>query len=934
MDFLKKITEKFQKPEVKPQVQEKKDLVKEHKVKKRSTDEVMQSLDKRFNEENMSIKDYLLESMPKDEKIHSWIDKQLENSQESLDVISDQLNDKVMSNYDSFVKAMLQIQELQDDLSNTTLICKYGRQNLALLRDNFVKSGMELLASYRKKSNYKTVLDNLLIMKGIMDNVKNLKTLMERENFPRVVEQSKECLIDLENHKELYCLSTLKGTIAKISETLVEKLNIMLENCCRTFHGNNYHKVLLTYYKLQTTYGVVSLFKDYFSNLINNNVHNFVFTYCSQQKNTKNVKLKDMQLKNLALHLGQEQILPCLLTVFEYLVDQMNVQYQMINWHSDFEKNPVAYVDTSEYGFLTKNELEKREKEAKRAMEDFRDTRRGIESYKASVWDEMQRKIGFLLAAPSLLHSKIDGFLKVLEAVNKFITIGRSFADTDTFYLEGSVKKVSKAFFRNYHKQRIEDLTTMLENQLWQKVPLPSSNYSVRSIHEFKEFLDDMDNTANNSTPNVSSYSNTSTNPNEQNFFVNFAKDGNPFSKPKLTEEKKHNEIENIEELNEIEKQLEQDQILEEGEINKNNTKRKIDLKGPILTSTTINITKYLAKYFQMMKILSPIAPEIFDASIQLFDFYLYSVYDFFAKSPKIETKLMSPNLRITLKRIKEQLLEGGNTNMNTSNVEQLNSLKTSARMPTLSKMISINLSEDLNGISYKACAVESLMFLADSMKIVKPHLKRLLLNKDHPSFKNFYEHSVDVCEELGQLIYDCASDYFFNYDDIINNILKVNWSKIASFDPNTYVNILINNFKQFKVTLIKIINREGTIKIATSTTLWVNTITKVMNTLVEGYSRVKKCSSDGRTLMLLDFKHFQTELDKISEMKHIPAAEYVVGYIKALLDQNSLKQWIQVHYPQYSLNQLVSLVNLSDLARRDRSNLIQEIENLKKDSV
>ena len=114
----------------------------------------------------------------------------------------------------------------------------------------------------------------------------------------------------------------------------------------------------------------------------------------------------------------------------------------------------------------------------------------------------------------------------------------------------------------------------------------------------------------------------------------------------------------------------------------------------------------------------------------------------------------MSTNLRATLKRIKEQLLEGGNTsNPNVDSSEQSNNLKFWVRIPALSNMVSINSSDSLFGISFKACAVESLIFLRDVMKSAKPHIKKLLLNKDRPIFKYFYEHSVDVCEELGQLI-------------------------------------------------------------------------------------------------------------------------------------------------------------------------------------
>lgn len=91
----------------------------------------------------------------------------------------------------------------------------------------------------------------------------------------------------------------------------------------------------------------------------------------------------------------------------------------MLNWHTEFEKNPRAYIDSSEFASVDKSELEVREKEARRAAEDFKDIKKGIEAYRGNVWDEMQRKVGFMLTAPSLLTAKIDGFLKVLEAINK-----------------------------------------------------------------------------------------------------------------------------------------------------------------------------------------------------------------------------------------------------------------------------------------------------------------------------------------------------------------------------------------------------------------------------------------------------------------------------------------------------------------------------------
>ena len=105
MDFFKNLREKFQKPQDKPTLENKTEsYTPVEEEKKRSNEEVMESLDKRFLEDKMDLKSYLIEGIPKSDNMEHWIEEKIKDLKESQSVIATLLNDKVMSNYDSFGK--------------------------------------------------------------------------------------------------------------------------------------------------------------------------------------------------------------------------------------------------------------------------------------------------------------------------------------------------------------------------------------------------------------------------------------------------------------------------------------------------------------------------------------------------------------------------------------------------------------------------------------------------------------------------------------------------------------------------------------------------------------------------------------------------------------------------------------------------------------
>lgn len=81
-------------------------------------------------------------------------------------------------------------------------------------------------------------------------------------------------------------------------------------------------------------------------------------------------------------------------------------------------------------------------------------------------------------------------------------------------------------------------------------------------------------------------------------------------------------------------------------------------------------------------------------------------------------------------------------------------------------------------------------------------------------------------------------------------------------------------------------------------TMLWSSIIFCISRILVQGYSECnKKCTQEGRALMLLDFEQLAKHLENFSSMKPIPYRIYVEEYIKAYyLPENCMDEWIAKH--------------------------------------
>lgn len=326
-----------------------------------------------------------------------------------------------------------------------------------------------------------------------------------------------------------------------------------------------------------------------------------------------------------------------------------------------------------------------------------------------------------------------------------------------------------------------------------------------------------------------------------------------------------------------------------------------------ILTNTTLNVLRFFGKYLQMMSVLKPIAEEVLHYMSQLYDYYLYTVYHYFVRFsiPESSTttitaaldmdpanKYTSNKLISVIKRIESELF-----------------INDSGLSPPIGSFYDDLISpENTFGLSLRLIGTESLLFLTEQLQNLKPYLEAILNRSGEKTTMNslmrFYTHTVNVALDLRKPVYCGIANKIINYDSILQQMSQVKWDvKELLSQESPYVDFLVQQFALLH-TKLSTIDREIQIPDIVRQIIFEECAFLTNNTLVEGFACAKKCSTQGRALMRLDFQNFATKVEQIFGMK-LPEKQYVENYITAYyLSGDELEKWILEH-KEYTPTQL-----------------------------
>eukprot|EP01113_Clastostelium_recurvatum_P026387 TRINITY_DN3165_c0_g1_i4.p1 TRINITY_DN3165_c0_g1~~TRINITY_DN3165_c0_g1_i4.p1 ORF type:complete len:1004 (-),score=280.28 TRINITY_DN3165_c0_g1_i4:45-3056(-) len=974
-----------------------------------------------YKDEGFDVLTFIFGKLPADISADE-INNELQTHERMLDVVSGKLSGLIMNSYGAFVEGMSQVHDIDVDLQQSTVMCKEGRRHLANLQTNLTHQGITILAKYQRRQAYTSILDELQLIKRVQNTEQAMRRLLAEGDYPQAITLCVECQGLIQQAKHLQCVHTIGTGIAEAMRMIGDRMDRSLQDVCNTFNEHVWARVLMGHRQLGRENRLLERLLPCFVDNIEPHTKKIVKSHVilSEAIARAPEQLKTMRFKDMCGSLEDENFLDCLLAVLEYLTDLMVSHYCMARWlydrlHPSSSSSPSSPTTTS-----SSAEGEQQEPSPSNSLDEA-DTNLYNELYgrltriKKGMWKNMEQQVAMVVAACKGT-CKLEDFMRMLDAVDQFIHIGESFSRSEAFGLRASLKQQSKVFFEQYHKSRMEDLRTMLEHDMWQRCPIPLK-FDPLDVKEFAVTMALAATLADSGASASLLLSPASARKSDDTKEKSLDAASSSSSSGDLKEEegsvrdpalvtmfsglRAQNPFARIGEKRAMGRNLSSTLSMSSAGLGNVDaqpyTSSSSDHQGEegrMITSTTINVVRFLGKYMQLMHTLSAIAYDIFSAMTQLFEFYVYGVYVFFGSNPlssssgvigggmglgsgsmsggpggqgskptpqigpaQGDTSGPSPDdplnnasgeLKKMLTRMKSKfnptlLIAVPGTPPNVSSLQALSQnggINTpNVKVPALHS-VEVGARANLYGIRARVLGIESILFAAEAMHEAQPLVQTLIPPARIDQAGRFYLETVSLIKELRTVCYrTLAHALAVPIDAFINQIATAKWDiKQIDLDHSPYVDPLIKEVQSISKRLddFSMPPNPGdppAIPARVKAVLWETVVQHVMECLVEGYSRVKKCTPEGRAVMSLDVKVVQSALEKLSPIRPIPFVQYADAYIKAFYlppNEADIASWARDH-PAYSLRQVQNLVACAfgGMKKGQRESLLKQLEEI-----
>lgn len=316
------------------------------------------------------------------------------------------------------------------------------------------------------------------------------------------------------------------------------------------------------------------------------------------------------------------------------------------------------------------------------------------------IWNDIQSKLSVFLSTSRTLHKlKYEQFIQVLSIVQRLRKVGMEFCCEQSTLLMDSMKSQSVQFFQHYHKSSLDEIRLFLDNEAWMPVHSFTDLIQLQEFNAVKSSLQRFLRKDNNKSdiresslePSTGirmspskkfaerkkSYENQLADENLSNhsqedcnssvygscgYFLRFSEKSSPFDggfDVSMLEEDILAGIadescyfsEESEEDNSNTATAENSDAHEE-------TNTMVQHSNMTVNNSTLNVLRCIGRYLQMCKLLRSISPQIVKCMMELIEFYIYVVHEFFTSDlPLSSEKLYTSNLREHLNRIAVEIV-------------------------------------------------------------------------------------------------------------------------------------------------------------------------------------------------------------------------------------------------------------------------------------
>eukprot|EP01062_Namystynia_karyoxenos_P046857 TRINITY_DN3523_c0_g1_i1.p1 TRINITY_DN3523_c0_g1~~TRINITY_DN3523_c0_g1_i1.p1 ORF type:complete len:1032 (+),score=354.56 TRINITY_DN3523_c0_g1_i1:79-3096(+) len=346
------------------------------------------------------------------------------------------------------------------------------------------------------------------------------------------------------------------------------------------------------------------------------------------------------------------------------------------------------------------------------------------------------------------------------------------------------------------------------------------------------------------------------------------------------------------------------------------------DEEPPILTQTSLTLCREIQQYADIAELFPHLAHSAFTLSRDLVCLYAYAVY---------------ANFCHTAKDLKEPYLPEQDSELPTQILSALSSVADVARSalpreqgpggeqgapapPAVHQRVRDKLMdrEQHFGLPERVVATESVRPL---LRLFESKLARLTELMRDPRTAQEAQRTAErysfLATHQAKVMAKRLSLLMLPLDGYPKAISEGKWEpKAAETEPSAYVSSILKEAKRFGDDLRKV-----TVMLpcgaSFSARIWRYVVDNIWFILVEGYSKVKRCNDQGRSLMTMDLSSLHHGLKMLAQGVELPSTEVVDDYVKGFwkLDERGGEayiDWIRNSHTRYTQRQLLALLHIN----------------------
>ncbi|XP_022755917.1 syndetin-like isoform X2 [Durio zibethinus] len=942
----------------------------------RPQSQVVEELEEDFYEEEFDPIKHVLEHIPSEENELEYFEKQATLRLAQLDRVAERLSRHVMEHHEVMVKGMNLVRELEKDLKVANVICMNGRRHLTSSM-NEVSRDLVVNTDSKKKQALMDLLPVLAELLHAQDMQLALESLVEEGNYCKAFQVLSEYLQLLDSLSELSAIHEMsRGVEVWLGRTL-QKLDSLLLGVCQEFKEESYLTVVDAYALIGDVSGLAEKIQSFFMQEVISETHSVLKSIVHEDQDV-HMQNSRLTYSDLCLQIPESKFRQCLLRTLAVLFKLMCSYHEIMGFQlenkvlgcpttnaklMEDETPGSSSVEESTTGTSLADASERTDSGNAESQEPISEGRNGDGemSSSGSPWYQL-RKEAIAFVSQTLQRGHL----------NTFILAGEAFCGVEAVEFRQKLKGVCENYFAAFHRQNISALKMVLEKETWLRLPPETVQ-----IISFAGLVGDgapliAASDGNSSNPRVLHTDKSVNTGAKKSGFSPWLRNGNPFllkasSSPKEAHNSfllngttsgecegnvgnlhgdvvspRNGDVNHIYGSNSISEEENEDLLadfidedsqlpsrISKTSLSKSYSSHCSNDEFTAQTGSSLCLLRSMDRYARLMQKLEIVNVEFFKGMCQLFEMFFYYIFETFGQqnmnaSGMSSTDSLTYRLKTALSRI-------------TQDCDQwIKTRSGSLSSPPVHADVTPNVPQITNfgppaGTSYgpkERCAgADTVALVARILHRSRTHLQSLLFKSNTAVVEDFFVQLVDSVPDLIEHIHRTTARILLHINGYVDRIANAKWElKELGMEHNGYVDLMLGEFKHYKTRLAYGgIHKEG------QDLLLDYGLEIVAETLIEGLSRVKRCTDEGRALMSLDLQVLINGLQHIVPLNVKPKLQIVETFIKAYyLPETEYVHWARAH-PEYNKNQIVGLINLvasmKGWKRKTRLEVLEKIE-------